>query len=289
MVGRPGYTRSVRRISAGSGAPDTIVLIHGLWLTPRSWERWAQRYRAVGFQVLAPAWPGFEGDIDQVRADGSRIGRVTMKQVVDHYQRIVHELDKPPIIMGHSFGGAVVQVLLDQGLGAAGIAIDSAPAKGVRRLPVSTLRATFPVLRSPANRHRAVPLNRDQFHYAFANTMDRQQSDAAYERYHVPAASHVLFEGALANLNPRSAFRVRYGRIDRAPLLFIAGGADHVVPPSVNKTNAGRYQKSPAVTGYHEFPGRSHFTVGQDGWEEVADYALEWALEAAARRQPQPR
>jgi pimeloyl-ACP methyl ester carboxylesterase len=289
VAGWAGYTRSVRRISAGSGAPDTIVLIHGLWLTPRSWEGWAERYRAAGFRVLTPAWPGVEGDINGVRADGSRIGRVTMRQVVDHHERIVRELDKPPMLMGHSFGGSVVQILLGRGQGAVGIAINSAPVKGVRRLPLSTLRAAFPVLRNPANRYRAVPLNRDQFHYAIANTMAREQSDEVYERHHVPAASHVLFEGALASLNPRSGFRVDFSRIDRAPLLFIAGGADHVNPPSVIRTNAGRYQKSPAVTAYHEFPGRSHFTVGEDGWEEVADYALEWALEAVPLRQPQPR
>jgi pimeloyl-ACP methyl ester carboxylesterase len=278
----------VQRISAGSGAPDTIVLIHGLWLTPRSWEGWAERYRAAGFRVLTPAWPGFDGDIDQVRADGSSIGRLNMRQVVDHYDRIVRELDKPPIIIGHSFGGSVVQVLLSRGLGVAGIAIDSGPVKGVRRLPGRTLRSIFPVLRRPANRHRPVSLRPEQFHYAFANSMTREQSDAAYERYHVPAASHVLFEGAFASLNPRSAFRVDFGKIDRAPLLFIAGGVDHISPPSINKTNAGRYQRSPAVTGYREFPGRSHFIIGQDGWEDVADYALEWGLEAAALRQPQP-
>jgi pimeloyl-ACP methyl ester carboxylesterase len=278
----------VRRISAGSGAPDTIVLIHGLWLTPHSWEHWAERYRRAGFRVLTPAWPGFDGDIDRVRADGSRIGRVTMQQVVDHYDRIIRELDKPPIIMGHSFGGSVVQVLLDRGLGAAGIAIDSGPVKGARRLPGRMLRSEFPALRSPSNRRRPVPLTPEQFHYAFANTMTREQSDAAYERYHVPAAGHVIFEGAFSSFHPHTAFRVRFGNRKRAPLLFIAGAVDHISPPSLNKTNAGRYQKSPAVTGYREFPGRSHFIIGQDGWEEVADYALEWALEAAPLRQPQP-
>lgn len=285
---RPGYTRPVKRISAGSGGPDTIVLIHGLWLTARSWEGWAQRYAAAGFRVLTPAWPGLEGDLDEVRTDGSRIGQVTMKQVVDHHEKIVRELNAPPIIMGHSYGGAVVQVLLDRGLGAAGVAIDSTPVKGVRRLPASTLRAAFPALRSPASRHRAVWLSRDQFHYAFGNAMPRRQSDSAYERYHVPTAGRVVVEGTLAGVHPRSALRVHFGRIDRAPLLFIAGGADHLVPPRVNKTNAGRYQKSPAVTSYHEFPGRSHLIVEQDGWEEVADYALDWGLEAAALRQPQP-
>lgn len=275
------------RISAGSAAPDTAVLIHGLWMTPRSWERWVERYQRAGFRVLTPAWPGFDRDIDEIRKDGA-IGELTMQQVVDHYDRIIRELDKPPIIIGHSFGGSAVQVLLSRGLGTAGIAVDSGPVKGVRRLPGRTLRSVFPVLRSPANRHRPVSLTPEQFHYAFANTLSRQDSDAAYERYHVPAASRVIFEGALASLSRHSPFRVDFSKIDRAPLLFIAGGVDHISPPSINKTNAGRYQKSPAITGYREFPGRSHFIIGQDGWEEVADYALEWGLEAATIRQPQP-
>jgi pimeloyl-ACP methyl ester carboxylesterase len=277
----------VYRISAGSAAPDTAVLIHGLWMTPRSWERWVERYQRAGFRVLTPAWPGFDRDIDEIRNDGA-IGELTMQQVVDHYDRIIRELDKPPIIIGHSFGGSAVQVLLSRGLGTAGIAVDSGPVKGVRRLPGRTLRSVFPVLRSPANRHRPVSLTPEQFHYAFANTLSRQDSDAAYERYHVPAASRVIFEGALASLSRHSPFRVDFSKIDRAPLLFIAGGVDHISPPSINKTNAGRYQKSPAITGYREFPGRSHFIIGQDGWEEVADYALEWGLEAATIRQPQP-
>jgi pimeloyl-ACP methyl ester carboxylesterase len=277
----------VYRISAGSAAPDTAVLIHGLWMTPRSWERWVERYQRAGFRVLTPAWPGFDRDIDEIRKDGA-IGELTMQQVVDHYDRIIRELDKPPIIIGHSFGGSAVQVLLSRGLGTAGIAVDSGPVKGVRRLPGRTLRSVFPVLRSPANRHRPVSLTPEQFHYAFANTLSRQDSDAAYQRYHVPAASRVIFEGALASLSRHSPFRVDFSKIDRAPLLFIAGGVDHISPPSINKTNAGRYQKSPAITGYREFPGRSHFIIGQDGWEEVADYALEWGLEAATIRQPQP-
>ncbi|GAB3964239.1 hypothetical protein [Plantactinospora veratri] len=155
------------------------------------------------------------------------------------------------------------------------------------RLPLSTLRASLPVLRNPANRHRAVPLSLDEFHYAFTNTMSRAEAEEVYRRYHVPAAGGVLFEAALANLNPRAAMRVDFGNERRAPLLLIAGGADRVVPPSITKATAGRYRKSTAVTGYKEFPGRPHYTVGQPGWEEVADYALNWAVSAAQPRQPQ--
>ncbi|MEE6305557.1 alpha/beta fold hydrolase [Plantactinospora veratri] len=274
-------------LPAEPSRPDTVVLIHGLWLTSRSWEHWADRYRRAGFQVLTPAWPGMDSDVEALRRDSASIAELTSDQIVEHHERIIRDLPTPPIIMGHSFGGAFAQMLLDRGLGAAGVAIDSAPVKGVVRLPLSTLRASLPVLRNPANRHRAVPLSLDEFHYAFTNTMSRAEAEEVYRRYHVPAAGGVLFEAALANLNPRAAMRVDFGNERRAPLLLIAGGADRVVPPSITKATAGRYRKSTAVTGYKEFPGRPHYTVGQPGWEEVADYALNWAVSAAQPRQPQ--
>jgi alpha-beta hydrolase superfamily lysophospholipase len=257
---------------------DTIVLIHGLWMTPHSWEHWVTRYTSAGYTVLAPAWPGLEGEVEALNADPTPLTTLTVGAIADHYERIVRDLDRPPMLIGHSFGGLFVQLLLQRGLGAAGVAIASAQVKGVLRLPLSTIRATLPVLRNPANRHRAVPLTPEQFHYAFTNTMSAAESRAAYERYHVPAAGGVLFEGALANLRPGAATKVDFANPNRAPLLFLAGGADRIIPPAVNRENARRYRRSSALTAYREFPGRSHFTVGQPGWEEVADYALSWAL-----------
>ncbi|MER7892430.1 alpha/beta fold hydrolase [Micromonospora sp. NPDC094482] len=268
--------------SAPLGDVDTVVLVHGLWMTRHSWERWVDRYAERGLRVLAPAWPGMEGEVQQLRDDPTPIAQQRMADIVDHYQRVIAELPRPPIIMGHSFGGLFTQVLVDRGLGAAAVAIHPAPIKGVLKLPLSTLRSGFSILRSPANRHRAVPFTQDDFHYAFGNTMSRADSDRAWERYAVPGAGRVLFEGAFANLDPNSTAEVDTRRDDRPPLLLIAGGADHVVPPGVVRSNAALYTKSRALTAFHGFPGRSHFTVGQDGWEEVADYALDWALRAAA-------
>ncbi|MGN9918742.1 alpha/beta hydrolase [Micromonospora palomenae] len=272
--------------TAPTGRVDTIVLIHGLWMTPRSWEHWARRYRAFGFQVLTPAWPGMDAEVQALRDDPAPIAGLTLGQVIDHYAALVRELPNPPLIMGHSFGGLVAQVLLDKGLGAATVAIAPAAPRGVVRLPVSTLRSAYPVLRSPGNRHRAVPITPDEFRYAFGNTLTREESDRAWQRYAVPAAGHVLFEGAFANLDARSAATVDNGRDDRAPLLLIAGGADHVSPPALVKSNANLYRRSRAVTDYQEFPGRSHFTVGERGWEKVADRALDWAVEMATTRSP---
>lgn len=256
---------------------DTIVLVHGLWMTPLSWQGWVARFSARGFRVLAPAWPGMEGDVETLRRDTSTYERLHAGRIVDHYAGIIEGLDRPPIVMGHSFGGAFTQLLLDRGLGAAGVAVDSAPTKGVLKLPLSTIRSALPILRNPFNRNDAVGLTPKQFRYAFGNTLSEAESLDAYTTFHVPGVANVLFAGALANVNPRSPFRVDYGRGDRAPLLFVSGGADHIVPASVNRANVKKYEKSQAVVDYHELPGRSHYTVGEKGWEAVADFALAWA------------
>ena len=258
------------------------MLIHGLWMTPLSWEHWVERYSARGHEVLAPAWPGLDRDPQALREDPSGIEHLGVTEIVEHYEQVIGGLEQAPIIMGHSFGGLFTQLLLDHGHGVAGVAIDSAAAKGVFTLPPSELRSAFPVLKSPLNNHRAVLLTPEEFHYAFTNTMTEEQSNVVYERYAVPGPGRVLFQGALANFNPRAATAVDYRNDGRAPLLFIAGGADHVIPQQVDKAQAKKYRKSAAVTEFKAFPGRSHFTVGQDGWEEVADYALDWALEHAA-------
>jgi alpha-beta hydrolase superfamily lysophospholipase len=265
-------------------AADTVVLIHGLWMTPLCWEHWIGRFAARGFRVLAPSWPGMEAGVEAVRRDPSAIAQLGIAEIVDHYERIVRGLERPPILMGHSFGGAFVQVLIDRGLGAAGVAIDSAPVKGVLRLPLSTLRSAWPVLHSPSNNHRAVALTPRQFHYAFTNTLSDDESDAVYRRYHVPGPGHVLFQGALANFTPHAATQVDFGNDRRAPLLLLAGGEDHVVPASVNRENAMRYRRSKAITDFKEFPGRSHYTLGQEGWEQVADFALAWATRSEGAR-----
>ncbi|WP_410811263.1 alpha/beta hydrolase [Micromonospora sp. 067-2] len=268
--------------ATGQGQVDTVVLIHGLWMTPRSWEGWADRYGARGLRVLTPAWPGMDREVERLRDDPAPIAEQSITTIVAHYDRIIRALPRPPIIMGHSFGGLFTQILLDRGLGAAGVGVHPAAPRGVLKVPLSTLRSGFSILRNPANRNRAVPFTQEDFHYAFGNTMTRADSDRAWQRYAVPGAGRVLFEGSFANIDPRSPAKVDFGRDDRAPLLLMAGEVDHVVPASVVRTNAGLYQKSRALTAYEEFPGRSHFTAGQDGWEKIADYALDWALRAAA-------
>lgn len=258
----------------------TIVLIHGLWMTPLCWEGWIERYEGRGHRVVAPAWPGMEADVAELRRNPRPMKGLGAKKVVDHYAEIIRGLDEPPILMGHSFGGTFVQLLLDRGLGSAGVAVDSPSVKGVLRLPLSTLKASAPVLSNPLNVRRATGLTAEQFHYAFANTLTEAESREIYERYHVPAANRVLFQGALANVNPRTPLQVDFEASGRPPLLLIAGGADHVSPPGVTKAMFRRYRrKSEAVSAYKLFDDRPHFILGAQGWTGVADYALGWALD----------
>jgi pimeloyl-ACP methyl ester carboxylesterase len=267
-----------------SGAPDTIVLVHGFWVTPLSWEKWVERYEERGYRVLTPTYPGFEGGVEALREDPSPIEALTFPAIIEHIGGIIDELERPPIIIGHSAGGVLTQILLDHGYGAAGVAIDSVPAEGIRVTPVSRIRSLFPILKNPANRHKAVGFTPEQWHYAFANTVSREESDEVYERYHIPASGRLVWVGATANFTPgHQENYVNFSNEDRAPLLFIAGSEDNIMPPSVNQSNVMHYRYVKSVTDYKEFPGRSHFTVGQEGWEEVADYALEWAVEHAKR------
>jgi alpha-beta hydrolase superfamily lysophospholipase len=271
-------------MTSEASAPP-IVLVHGLWLTPRSWEGWKERFESRGHHVLAPAWPHMHDDVEDVRRDPSPLNGLGVTEITDHYAGIVSGLDRPPIIMGHSFGGLVTELLLDRGLGAAGVALSPAPVKGVLRIPPAQLQAAFPVLGNPANRKRTVELSPKQFHYGFTNTMSDEQAQAAYDRYEVPGPGRVIFQAAFANLNPKAPTKVDFHKDDRAPLLIVGNDQDHTVPASVSKEAANRLGKSKAVVDYKEFPGRPHFTAGAPGWEEVADYALEWALGHAGARE----
>jgi len=257
--------------------PD-IVLIHGLWMTGRSWEGWKQRFEERGHTVHSPSWPGMEAEVEELNANPEPIADIDIEGVVDHYDTIIRGLGAPPIIMGHSFGGAFMQILLDRGLGVAGVGVAAATVKGVPDLPLSTLKATAPVFKNPFS-HKAVPLTERQFQYGFANTLSQEESDEIYRRYHVPAASKVLKEGAFANLHRHPPTEVDFGKEDRAPMLFIAFEEDHIVPPKATHHNAEKYESG--VIAYREFEGRPHFPAAP-GWEEVADYALEWALEPTA-------
>src|SRR3954447_24515283 len=221
--------------------PDPIVLIHGLWMTPRSWEHWKERYESRGHEVIVPPWPGLDVEVEALRADPTPLAGLGFQKVTDHLERVVRELDRPPIIMGHSMGGAVTQLLIDRGCGAAAVGIAPATVKGVYDLPLSTIRASGAVLANPFNRDKAKPISKKQFHYNFANTLSRQESDVLWERYAVPAANKMLFDVALANFNRNAPTKVDSETPARPPSRPAASGEPPVPPPTPPRHNTEKY------------------------------------------------
>jgi non-heme chloroperoxidase len=260
-----------------SGTP--VVFVHGLWLHADSWGPWVDRFREAGYAPVAPGWPGDADSIEETRKQPDRVAGHGVDDVVAHYAGIIRGLEAKPVVVGHSFGGLVVQRLLGEDLAAAAVAIDPAPIKGVRNLPLSALRVASVALRNPANRNRAVALTPEQFRYGFGNALSEQESNELYERWAIPSPGKPLFEAASANLAPRSPAKVNTGNATRGPLLLTAGGKDHTVPRSITKSTLKLYRKSPAVTDYKEFADRGHSLALDGGWHEVADTVLSWLRE----------
>lgn len=259
-----------------SHSKRTIVLVHGLWVTPRCWENFQRHYEALGHQVIAPAWPGIKGDATEMRRAPSCLNGVGAAEVIDHYARIIRDLPEPPIIIGHSYGGVITQVLIDRGLGAAGVAIDSVPPKGIYILPVSTYLALLPSFLKPGTYRGTFLFTLPQFWKVFANTLSETEVRKEYESQAIPASGRAIFQAALSNLMPNAPTAVNFRNAKRSPLLFIGGEKDVIMPSALNRTNFRKYRSS-AVTAFKEFSGRSHYIIAENGWEEVADYALEWA------------
>lgn len=271
--------------STSAGLPP-IVLVHGLWMTPTSWDTWAERFRARGHEVIVPGWPGIDDRSPAaIRADVTDLAGIGIREIVDHYEAIIRALPEKPIIMGHSFGGLFTQMLADRGLGRAYVGVTPGQPAGITTLPFSTVRTAFPILSNPFARNGAKPISKAHFHYTFGNDLSRAESDEIWEQQAVPSYNRVFFEGVAAAFNERGGVsHVDYGRADRAPLLIITGERDHVMPPAIGRAILKKYRSSgsPALVEYREFAGRTHRIVSQDGWEEVADFALSWALEHAS-------
>jgi non-heme chloroperoxidase len=252
-----------------------VVFIHGLWLLPSSWDRWAQVFEEAGFTALTPGWPDDPETVEEANAHPEVLANKTVGQVADHFDEIVAKLERKPVIIGHSFGGLLTQILAGRGRSAASVAIDPAPFQGVLPLPFSTLKSASPVLRNPANRNRAVPLTYEQFRYAFANAVGEEEAKALHEQFAVPAAGAPLFQGAVANFNPWSEVKVDTENPERGPLLLISGEKDHTVPWAIaNAAYKKQAHNKESVTEITEIKGRGHSLTIDSGWREVADTAL---------------
>jgi pimeloyl-ACP methyl ester carboxylesterase len=255
---------------------DTIVFIHGAWLASNSWERFAVFFSERGYATLTPEWPRKASTVAAQREDPAGLAGLGVEEIVEHYAGIIDGLDEPPIIIGHSFGGLITQILVGRGRGRAAVALDPAAPKGIKRVPLSTLRAAAPAIAHPSTRRGTVELDFDEFNYAFTNTWEPAAARAAFDRFAVPETGRIFFQDGLANFTLHGETEVDFDSEDRGPLLITVGEHDHTVPPSVAKENFHKYHHVSATTEFVEFPGRSHLLMDGDGWEEVAQYIADW-------------
>jgi non-heme chloroperoxidase len=251
-----------------------VVFIHGLWLLPSSWDRWTAVFDEAGFTTLTPSWPDDPETVEEARANPQVFAGKTVGEVADHVADIIGKLEKTPAVIGHSFGGLLAQIIAGRGLSAVSVAIDPAPFRGVLPLPVSSLRAAFPVLGNPANRSRAVTLSFNQFRYGWANAVSAEEAKELYETFHVAAPGAPLFQAATANLNPGTEAKVDTTNPDRGPLLIIDGAKDHTVPWAIASASFKKQRHNPQVTEITSIPNRGHALTIDSGWREVADRAL---------------
>ena len=251
-----------------------VIFIHGLWLLPSSWNRWRELFEKAGYVALIPGWPDDPDTVYEANANPSVMADKTIAQVTDHFALVAQKLVRKPVIIGHSFGGLIAQILAGRGLSTATVAIDPAGFRGVLPLPFSALKSAFPILGNPANRHRAVPLTFEQFQYAFANALDEDEARRLYDEFAVPAPGAPLFQVAAANLNPWTEAAVDTDNPERGPMLIISGEKDHTVPHAVAHAAFQRQQRNTGVTDFTEMDGRGHSLTIDSGWREVADVTL---------------
>ena len=262
----------VERANSSGQAP--VVFVHGLWLLPSSWDRWAETFEEAGYAALTPGWPDDPETVAEASAHPEVFAHKSVGQVADHYDEIIRKLNKKPAVIGHSFGGLLTQILAGRGLAAVSVAIDPAPFRGVLPLPISSLRSAKPVLANPANYNRAVPLTYEQFRYAFANAVSEEEAKQLYETFAVPAPGEPLFQAAAANLNPWTEVKVNSKNPDRGPLLITSGEKDNVVPWAIANASYKRQKRNEGVTEIVKIPNHGHALTIDNGWRDVADTAL---------------
>ena len=261
---------------ANASGKTPVMFIHGLWLLPSSWDNWAKVFEEAGYTALMPGWPDDPETVGEAQQHPEVFARKTVGQVADHFEDVSRKLDGTPVVIGHSFGGLLAQILAGRGVAKATVAVDPAPFRGVLPLPVSSLKAASPALGNPANRHRAVPLTYEQFRYAFANAVGEEEAKQLYDTYCVPASGTPIFQAAAANLNPWTEVKVKSKNPQRGPLLIISGEQDHTVPPAISNASYKKQKRNKGVTEIKEMKGRGHSLTIDHGWREVAETALEF-------------
>jgi non-heme chloroperoxidase len=269
--------RENREIAAANASGNTpVVFIHGLWVLPSSWANWADLFKQAGYAPLTPDWPDDPATVEEARANPNVLAKKTLKQVADHTIDIINALDREPVVMGHSTGGLLAQILAGRGLSAATVAIDPGPFRGVLPLPPPVLRSAGPFLINPLTRRRAITLTFKQFKYGWANNLDEKEAKELYDTFHVAGSGIALVQMGNANLNPWTQAKADTKNPDRGPLLIIEGENDHTVPWAMAHAAYKRQRRNPAVTEIVKMPNRGHSLTIDHGWREVAQTALDF-------------
>jgi pimeloyl-ACP methyl ester carboxylesterase len=261
---------------ANDSGKTPVVFIHGLWLLPSSWERWAILFEDAGYIAATPGWPDDPETVAEAKAHPDVFAGKGVGQVADHMSAFIRKLNKKPAVIGHSFGGLLTQIVAGRGLAAASVAIDPAPFRGVLPLPFSALKSASPVLSNPANFNKAVPLTYEQFRYGFANAVGEDEAKELYNTFAVPAPGEPLFQAAAANLNPWSEVKVDTKNPDRGPMLLISGEKDNTVPWSIVNASYKLQKRNPGITEVARIPNRGHALVIDSGWRDVAQTSLDF-------------
>jgi pimeloyl-ACP methyl ester carboxylesterase len=262
--------------AANASGRTPVVFVHGLWLLDSSWDRWAAYFATAGYATVTPGWPDDPATVEEARRDPSAFAGKSIGDVAAYQTAVIERLDRKPALIGHSFGGLLVQILAGRGLAAATVAIDPAPTRGVLPLPDTALRAAAPVLWNPANRHRAVALSYEQFRFGFANAVSEHEAHQLYEQFHVAGSGIPVFQAAFANIDPRTEANANAKNPHRGPLLIISGEQDHQVPWAIANATYQRQAKNPNPTEIVEIPNRGHSLTIDSGWEKVAETSLEF-------------
>ena len=268
----PVLDEQIQRANSTGRTP--VVFVHGLWLLPSSWNRWADLFEQAGYPAVQPGWPDDPDTVEEANAHPEVFAHKSVGQVADHYAQVIARLQKKPTIIGHSFGGLLVQMLAGRGLSAATVAIDPGPFRGVLPLPISALKSAWPVLGNPSNYQRAIPLTYEQFRFGFANAVSEDEAKQLYAEFAVPASGVPLFQAATANLNPWTEAKVDTENPERGPLLIVSGEKDNTVPWAIADASYKQQKRNKGVTEIIEMPNRGHALVIDSGWREVEDTAL---------------